>query len=93
MRRELRIEHIESGPHPLHDGSQRTVGVGHLPVDLGADLIPIAQDDRGGTCGSGRTDVGDEIGDGEVGLVADCRDDGRAAFRYRSSDGFLVEGP
>ena len=56
----------------------------------------FAQDGDGefGAGGRGRcAQVGDEVGDGDIGFVADRADDGDGAVGDGACDGFLVEGP
>jgi len=59
------------------------------------DALPNAVlgggDDLGGGGGSGGAEVGDEVGDGEVGLVADGGDDGKLGDGDGAGEGFVVE--
>jgi hypothetical protein len=45
------------------------------PIESGHELVFPPDDDLGRVRRGGRADVGDEVGDREVGLVADPRDD------------------
>src|SRR4029077_20887189 len=50
-------------------------------------------DELGGGGRRGSANIGDEIGDGEIGFVADARDDGNFRCKDRAGDDFFVEGP
>ena len=56
------------------------------------DLVLRLGDELSGGGRSGRAQVGDEIGDGEVGLVADGGNDGQSARCNGAGDWFAVEG-
>ena len=56
------------------------------------DLMLRFGNQFGGGGGGGGAQVGDEIGDGEVGLVAYRGDDGEAARCDRAGDALAVEG-
>jgi hypothetical protein len=49
-------------------------------------------DELGGGGWGGGAEVGDEVGDGEVGLVADGGDDGELAGGDGAGEGLVVEG-
>ena len=55
------------------------------------DLLLGADDDFGSGRGSGGAQVGDKIADGEVGLVADGRDDGDFSGGDGARQRFVVE--
>jgi len=57
-----------------------------------ADAVLGFGDELGGGGGGGGAEVGDEIGDGEVGFVADGGDDGEAGGGDGAGDAFGVEG-
>ena len=61
--------------------------------DLAEQLIAVrhCRDSRG--CRRGRSQVGDKVGDGEVGLMSDTGDDRRLAGGDRVGDLLIVEGP
>ena len=48
-------------------------------------------DEFGGGGGGGSAEVGDEVGDGEVGLVADGGDDGELGGGDGAGEGLVVE--
>ncbi len=56
------------------------------------DLVLGLGDEFGSSGRRGRTKVGDEVGNGEVGLVAHCRNHGKPARRNRARDLLAVEG-
>src|SRR5438067_10572652 len=56
-------------------------------------LLPGADDHLGGGRGRGGAQVGDEIGDADIGFVPDSRDNGDRGIGDGVSDGFFVEGP
>ncbi len=68
----------------------------HAGVEFGEVLIEFAaslNDEFGGGGRSGGAHVGNKIGDGEIGLVADAGDDRKGTLGDGASDDFFVEGP
>src|SRR5882762_3395896 len=63
--------------------------VGDVLIELGARL----NDELGGGGRRGSANVGDEIGDGEIGFVADAGDHGNFRSEDGARDDFFVEGP
>ncbi len=71
-------------------------GLQHLGVLRGDDIEQAvfgADDELGGGRGRGRAEIGDEIGDGEIGFVADGGDDRHFGCANGAGDGLFVEGP
>ena len=64
------LQELEAG------GALEAVGVGG---EMLGDLVLGLGDELGGGGGSGGAEVGGEVGDGEVGFMADGGDDGKAA--------------
>ena len=61
--------------------------------DFVAPLGPVAGEKLGGSAGGGRAQIGDKVGDGEVGLMSHGGDGGHAARGQGAGDDFFVEGP
>lgn len=71
-------------------------GLGHLPlgvVDLVEDGFAGSGEDFGGGGRGGGAEIGDEVGDGDVGFMADGGDDGNGGGVDGAGDDLLVEGP
>ena len=62
---------------------------GNVPLEF----VAGAHHDFGGGRGRRRAQVGDEIGDGEIGFVADAGDDGNYGFGNRAGHRLFVESP
>ena len=62
-------------------------------LDAIEHLLPGADDHLGRGGRRGGAEVGDEIGDGDVGLVSDGGDNGNRRGGNSAGDGFFVEGP
>ncbi len=60
-------------------------------VDALFDAVLRGGDELGGGGGGGGAEVGDEVGDGEVGLVADGGDDGELRGGDGAGEGLVVE--
>ena len=60
-------------------------------VDALFDAVLGGGDELGGGGGRGGAEVGDEVGDGEVGLVADGGDDGELGGGDGAGEGLVVE--
>ena len=71
-------------------------GLQHFGI-LGSDRFEQAffgaDDELGGRGGRGRAQIGDKIGDGEIGFVADGGDNGHFRCANGAGDCFFVEGP
>ena len=83
----------QAGALPIEATAQQQ---GHLPTGVGdaiAEVARLAHDDFGGLRRRRRAHVGDVVGDGRIGLVADGRDHRHRAGRNRAGHDFLVEGP
>jgi hypothetical protein len=62
-------------------------------VDLSLKVRDVGHDQfRRGT-GRGRTQIRNEIADGEIDFVANGRDDWHRGMKYRSCDDFFIELP
>ena len=61
-------------------------------LDAIGDVVQRGGDQLGGGGGRGGAQVGDEVGDGEVGLVADGGDDGKLGGGDGFGEEFGVEG-
>ena len=70
-------------------GAFETVG---LVGEMLGDFVLGLGDELGGGGGRGGAEVGGEVGDGEVGLVADGGDDGELGGDDGAGDAFGVEG-
>lgn len=68
---------------------ERLAQVGDVFVEFAARV----DDEFGGGGWSGCADIGDKIGDGEIGFVADAGDYGDHALSDSARDGFFVESP
>ena len=62
-------------------------------VDVAGELVLAPHDELGGRRWRRRAQVGDEVGDGDVGLVADRGDDRHRRGGDRPGDGLFVERP
>jgi hypothetical protein len=62
-------------------------------LDLLLQLKSIGGGEFGGGGGRWCSDIGDEVGEGGIGLVADGRDDGDGAAENGADDRIFVEGP
>src|SRR5215813_660817 len=62
-------------------------------VDVLIEFAAGLHDEFRGSGGSGRANVRDKIGDGEIGFVADTGDDGNFRIENGTSDDLFVEGP
>src|SRR3989454_8304837 len=62
-------------------------------IHAAGNITPIGGNGLGGGGGSWRADIGDEVCDGEIGLVTDAGDDGHAAGVDGAGDDFFVEWP
>ncbi len=67
------------------------VGAGFERGDALLDAMLGGGDEFGGSGGGRRAQVGDEVGDGEVGLVPNRRDDREFGCRDGAGEGFVVE--
>ncbi len=67
------------------------VGAGFERGDPLLDAVLGSGNEFGGGGGGGRAQIGDEVGYGEVGLVADRRDDGELRRGNGAGEGFVVE--
>ncbi len=74
---------------PAQRRGQRVPAERHIAQHAGA----VGADQFGGAGRRGRAHVGDEIDDGDVGLVADARHDGKVRCRHGARDRLFVEGP
>ena len=63
------------------------------PIDAAAELVLGRDDDLGGRRRRRRAHVGDEVGNRDVGFVADGRDDRHRRARDGARHDLLVEGP
>ena len=61
--------------------------------DVPLEFLARADHDFRGGGRRGRANVGDKIGDGEIGLVAHAGDNGNLRVGNRPRDDFFVEGP
>ena len=77
------LEELEAG------GAVKAV---RLSGEMLGDVVLGLGDELGGGGGGGGAEVGDEVGDGEVGFVADGGDDGEARGDDGAGHGFAVEG-
>ncbi len=77
------LKELEAG------GALETVGVGG---DVLGELVLGFGDELGGGGRSGGAEVGGEVGDGEVGFVADGGDDGETGGDDGAGDALGVEG-
>ena len=68
---------------------ERLAKVGDVFVEFAAGV----DDEFGGRGRGGGANVGDEIGDGEIGFVADARDYWNHGLRDGARDRFFVESP
>ena len=75
---------------PLSDGPEQTLAQG---LDPGQPLGLIRHRELGSARGRGCSNIGDEIGNGEIDLVAHAGDDGNAHGGHRPGDNLLVERP
>src|SRR6266704_2056668 len=69
---------------------------GESAAQFGDVLVKFAarlNHELGGGGGRGSTDIGDKIGDGEIGFVADPGDDGNLGSEDSARDDVFVEGP
>src|SRR5439155_9134631 len=62
-------------------------------INAPGNVAPVRGDSLGSGRRSGRAGIGDEVGDGEVGLVADAGDNGDRAGVNGAGDDLFVEGP
>lgn len=74
---------ISGGP------AQRRSKIGNF----GGGFVPSLSGKFGGGSRRSRTQVGDQVDDGGIGLVSDAADDGEAAGGNSPCDDFLVESP
>ena len=63
------------------------------PIDVRSDVVPLGDHEFRGCGGRRRAEVGDKIGDGDVGLVPDGRNRRYRTRGDRSRHGLLIEGP
>ena len=61
--------------------------------DVLIEFTARLHDELGSGARSRGANVRDEIGDGEIGFMADTGDDGNFGIKNRASDDFFVEGP
>src|SRR5437667_8485385 len=69
--------------------AERLAKVGNMFIEFTACL----HDKFRGGAGSGGANVRDEVGDGEIGFVADAGDDGNFRIEDGAGDDLFVEGP
>src|SRR5215468_8521176 len=62
-------------------------------VDLSLEINDVRDNQFGGSARSRRTQVCDEIANGEIDFVTDCRDDWHEGMEYRARDDLFVELP
>jgi len=84
---------LESKAQSAHPSVECLTQPAFERLHLAQERISPRDDDLGGVRRSRRTNVGNQVGDGDIDLVTDAADDGHAARRDRSGHGFVVEGP
>ena len=86
-------QRIQSRLETRHACEHRRIESSAKPVDEAAEVILAPHDQFRCRRRCRRAQVGNEIGDGEVGFVADRRDHGNRAGGYRAGHLLFVERP
>ena len=84
---------MDAAAHALHARAQHGPQPLVQPIDPAAEFILGRDDELGSRRRSRRAEVGDEVGNGDVGLVADAGDDRHGNARDGACDHLLVERP